>query len=42
VLVEQLAKSGLCTKLKLMLIYVPLATKDALVTQFDKRLKALQ
>jgi hypothetical protein len=41
-LAGRLNKSGLCTKLRLLLVYVPLASKDALVSEFDKWLKGLQ
>ncbi|OCX66859.1 hypothetical protein BFP70_04070 [Thioclava sp. SK-1] len=39
---ERLASSGLTKKIKLRLIYVPLADKDKLNTAFDTRLKGLQ
>lgn len=39
---DKLSASGLTEKIKLKLIYVPLADKDALSTAFDARLKALQ
>jgi hypothetical protein len=39
---NRLRRSGLCTKLKLLMIYVPLATKEKLVKEFDRRLKGLQ
>ncbi len=42
VLAAKLSASGLATKLKLVLIYIPLADKGALVDAFDKRLKGLQ
>lgn len=41
-LLKQLEDSGFSTKLKLVLIYVPLASKDALVEAFDTKLKGLQ
>jgi hypothetical protein len=34
--------SGLTDAVRLLLIYVPLATKDSLVMEFDKMLKGLQ
>jgi hypothetical protein len=37
-----LTASGLPTKLRLVLIYIPLASKEALVEAFDDRLKGLQ
>lgn len=41
-LTEELVKSGLPAKLRLLLIYVPLAAKQQLVEDFDKKLKGLQ
>lgn len=41
-LAAALKASGLCEKLKLVLLYVPLGDKDLLVKTFDARLKALQ
>ncbi|GAB9076965.1 hypothetical protein BDS110ZK23_24580 [Bradyrhizobium diazoefficiens] len=41
-LVGRLSKSGLCSKLRIVLVYIPLASKAALVSDFDKRLKGLQ
>lgn len=41
-LAKRLSNSGLSSKLKLVLIYIPLADKDGLVTAFDAKLKALQ
>jgi hypothetical protein len=38
----KLSSTGLSSKLKLVLIYIPLASKQALVDAFDKRLKGLQ
>lgn len=38
----RLAKSGLTTKIRIVLIYVPLADKDGFVTAFDGKLKGLQ
>lgn len=38
----KLAKSGLHTKLRLALFYIPLLSKQDLVEAFDKRLKGLQ
>ena len=37
-----IAKSGLSALLRLELVYIPLASKAALVTEFDARLKGLQ
>jgi hypothetical protein len=39
---ERLAKSGLTKNIRVLLIYVPLANKAALVEAFDGKLKALQ
>ena len=39
---DRLASSGLTKRIKLRLIYVPLADKDKLNTAFDNRLKGLQ
>lgn len=39
---NRLAKSGLARDIRVLLIYVPLANKDALVDTFDKKLKGLQ
>jgi hypothetical protein len=41
-LAKALANSGLASQLKLVLVYVPLASKDDLVKAFDARLKGLQ
>jgi len=41
-LVNRLNDSGLPKKIKVLLIYMPLATKAALVSAFDARLKGLQ
>jgi hypothetical protein len=38
----QVEASGLCTSLRVLLIYVPVGDKAALTAAFDKRLKALQ
>jgi hypothetical protein len=38
----RLAKSGLTQKIKIVLLYVPLADKDGFVTAFDSKLKGLQ
>ncbi len=38
----RLAKSGLTEKIRITLIYVPLADKDGFVTAFDGKLKGLQ
>lgn len=40
-LADAVAESGLAQKIKLMLIYVPLKSKDDLAAAFDKRLKGL-
>jgi hypothetical protein len=34
--------SGLAEKIRIVLIYVPLGSKDSLAEAFDKRLKGLQ
>lgn len=39
---DRLAKSGLAGKVRIVLLYTPLASKSALVDAFDKRLKGLQ
>lgn len=39
---EKLIASGLPGALRMVLVYIPLATKDTLVAAFDKRLKGLQ
>jgi hypothetical protein len=41
-LARAVTNSGLTAQLRLVLIYVPLASKDALVKAFDARLKGLQ
>jgi len=41
-LAERISNSGLCAKLRIMLVYIPLASKDDLVTDFDAILKGLQ
>lgn len=41
-LARAITNSGLTAHIKLVLIYVPLASKDALVKAFDARLKGLQ
>jgi hypothetical protein len=41
-LAESLNKSGLPAQLRMVLIYIPLATKESLVAAFDQRLKGLQ
>lgn len=41
-LAEKLSASGLCIKVRLVLIYVPLRDKDQFVAAFDARLKSLQ
>jgi hypothetical protein len=41
-LAERLSKSGLCAKLKFVLVYVPLASKEDLIKSFDGRLKGIQ
>ena len=41
-LAASVGKSGLPASLRLELVYIPLATKAALVTEFDARLKGLQ
>lgn len=38
---ERVAKSGLTQKIRIMLIYVPLGSKEALADSFDKRLKGI-
>lgn len=38
---EAIKASGLKSRIKILLIYVPLGSKDALATAFDKRLKGL-
>lgn len=38
----KLEQSGLTQRIRLLLIYIPLSTKDDLVTEFDGRLKGLQ
>ena len=38
----RLAKSGLTKKIRIALLYVPLADKDGFVTAFDGKLKGLQ
>jgi hypothetical protein len=42
VICERLAKSGLTKDIRVLLLYVPLADKDGLVTAFDTKLKGLQ
>lgn len=42
VLQSQLLDSGLLDKVKLVLIYVPLASKSDLISQFDSKLKAFK
>jgi hypothetical protein len=39
---ESLSSSGLTSKLRIVLIYIPLAGKAELVQAFDARLKVLQ
>ena len=39
---QRLSSSGLPSKLKIVLVYIPLASKKALVNAFDTRLKGLQ
>lgn len=39
---EKIKASGLTTKLRFLVLYVPLADKEALVNEFDRRLKAFQ
>lgn len=41
-LLQKLAAGKLPAPLKIVLVYVPLASKEELVTEFDKRLKGLQ
>lgn len=41
-LVELIKLSGLTDRIRVLLFYVPLADKDALLAKFDARLKALQ
>jgi hypothetical protein len=41
-LTERLKKSGLTKSIRVVLLYVPLATKDGLATAFDSKLKGLQ
>lgn len=41
-LVDKVSKSGLTTQIKILLIYVPLGSKEQLASEFDKRLKGLQ
>lgn len=38
----RIAKSGLTTKIRIVLLYVPLADKEGFVTTFDGKLKGLQ
>lgn len=38
----RIAKSGLTSKIRIVLIYVPLADKDGFVSAFDSKLKGLQ
>jgi hypothetical protein len=40
--VDRLGKSGLASKVRVLLVYIPLASKADLVEAFDKRLKGLQ
>ncbi|MBI1200867.1 MAG: DUF1837 domain-containing protein [Rhodopseudomonas sp.] len=42
VLKESLAKSGLTKNIRVLLLYIPLADKDAFVKAFDTKLKGLQ
>ncbi|MGJ0391782.1 MAG: HamA C-terminal domain-containing protein [Methylocystis sp.] len=39
---ERLVKSGLTKNIRVLLLYVPLGSKDALVHAFDRKLKGLQ
>jgi hypothetical protein len=39
---SKLNGSGLCKQVKIVLVYIPLADKAALISEFDKRLKGLQ
>lgn len=41
-LAKRLLSSGLCAKLRLVLVYIPLASKKDLIDSFDGRLKGLQ
>ena len=41
-LLEKLNQAGLHQSVRLLVVYVPLATKELLVAEFDKRLKGLQ
>ena len=41
-LFEKVKKSGLCGKVKILFIYVPLADKTTLIDAFDNKLKGLQ
>lgn len=41
-LAGRMKDSGLCTDLRILLVYVPLANKAGFVTDFDQRLKGLQ
>jgi hypothetical protein len=41
-LAASLNKSGLPEELRMLLIYVPIASKESLVAEFDSRLKGLQ
>jgi hypothetical protein len=42
VLQERLKKPGITKNIRVVLLYVPLADKDGLVTAFDTKLKGLQ
>lgn len=39
---QKIVQSGLTAKIKILLIYIPLVDKGALVDEFDRRLKGLQ
>jgi hypothetical protein len=39
---DRLARSGLTNDIRVLLLYVPLANKDAFVEAFDTKLKGLQ
>jgi hypothetical protein len=41
-LAKKITDSGLCKKIKIVLIYIPLKNKDQLVDAFDQKLKGLQ
>lgn len=41
-LAEQVKESGISKRVRILLFYVPLGDKDALLSKFDARLKALQ